>query len=453
LTPLPGKTGPEAGKTVVLLGALCLFLSTLEYLVPKPLPYLRIGLANLPLMLALDLLSPRYFSLLALIKIAGAGLVGGTIFSYVFIFSVLGSAASALVMYGLRTARFGKPDNPQGSPALRRSPKHRWRFSLAGIGVAGAMCSGGVQLFLARFLVFGEAARYLIPPFLAVSLITGCALGLFCEHFCRRSLWYRSLLAPESLEPRFVQPVESGQSAAGGPPPLPRTLNRRSRRRELWRYQWDRRFAGPELIVAGFIALLLFLLNPSTIGRFLQFLFFWLCAWASGRKNNPFITLSVVLGVILVNLLVPYGRVLAELGPLHITAGSLEGGLRKGFTLEGLIMLSSAVIRGKTSGSLPTWLKGKSRPAMLGHLAVFGRFLGESLAIFSVLQESRGRVRPGHLIEDVDGLLFELDRTPVPVEREATDQTTRRTVGLAALGRLWLVLGLLITAALTAMPL
>jgi heptaprenyl diphosphate synthase len=176
-------------------------------------------------MLALDLLSPRYFGLLALIKIAGAGSVGGTVFSYVFVFSLAGSAASALVMYGLRRVSAG----PGRAGARRRASAGWARLSLAGIGVAGAVCSSGVQLLLARFLVFGEGVRYLIPPFLALSLLTGCALGLFAEQFCRRSRWYRAALVPgtagaqEAPDGRAQVPagaVYAGGARAGRPAPV-----------------------------------------------------------------------------------------------------------------------------------------------------------------------------------------------------------------------------------------
>ncbi|MDR1230490.1 MAG: heptaprenyl diphosphate synthase, partial [Spirochaetaceae bacterium] len=38
----------EAGirKTAALLGAFCLFLSSIEYMIPKPLPFMRLGIAN-----------------------------------------------------------------------------------------------------------------------------------------------------------------------------------------------------------------------------------------------------------------------------------------------------------------------------------------------------------------------------------------------------------------------
>jgi heptaprenyl diphosphate synthase len=139
----PQSTAPrsEPGRAaslelVAFLGGLSLFLSTVEYLLPKPVPFLRIGIANLPLLIALDLLSPAHLLLLATLKVIGQGLVTGTLFSYVFIFSAAGSYASALAM--LATRRLAGP-----------------RIGLIGIAVSGALCSNLGQIGLARLLVFG----------------------------------------------------------------------------------------------------------------------------------------------------------------------------------------------------------------------------------------------------------------------------------------------------------
>jgi heptaprenyl diphosphate synthase len=138
---------------------------------------MRIGIANLPLMLALDLLPFNLFLLLVGIKVLGQGLVTGTIFSYIFLFSLAGTGISALSMFGLR--RLLRPD----------------RISLIGISVLGALLSNGAQLVLAWAFIFGQSARYITPPFLAMGIITGLGLGLFCESFIRRSRWYAALLA------------------------------------------------------------------------------------------------------------------------------------------------------------------------------------------------------------------------------------------------------------------
>lgn len=182
--PLPANTGkpppcpagglgsPALRKTISLLGAFCLFLSAIEYMIPKPLPFMRIGIANLPLMLALDIFPFHCFMILAAIKALGQALITGTLFSYIFLFSLAGTGLSAVVMYALRRALGQK------------------RVSFVGIGTAGAMTSNVSQLALAHVFIFQDAVRFIAPPFLCAGLITGIALGFFCETFARRSQWY-----------------------------------------------------------------------------------------------------------------------------------------------------------------------------------------------------------------------------------------------------------------------
>ena len=171
LTALPGNA-PSPRKTIALLGALCLFLSTIEYMIPKPLPFMRIGIANLPLILALDLFPFPIFMVLAAIKILGQALITGTLFSYVFLFSLAGTVSSAVCMYALRRL-LGKD-----------------RISFIGIGTAGAMISNVTQLALAWVFILRNNVRYIAPPLLAAGLVTGIVLGAFCELFTRRSRWY-----------------------------------------------------------------------------------------------------------------------------------------------------------------------------------------------------------------------------------------------------------------------
>ncbi len=167
LTEFPGR------KNLALLGALCLFLSAIEYMIPKPLPFMRIGLANMPLMLALDIFPFTAFLLLVCVKIIGQALITGTLFSYVFLFSLVGTFLSAALMFALRRL-LGK--------------KH---ITFVGIGTAGAVISNLSQLALAHFFIFKGNVRYIAPPFLLTGLITGIALGVFCEAFTRVSKWYQ----------------------------------------------------------------------------------------------------------------------------------------------------------------------------------------------------------------------------------------------------------------------
>jgi heptaprenyl diphosphate synthase len=377
------QSGREKPGTLALLGSLCLFLSIIEYLIPKPLPFMRIGLANLPLLLALDIFGPKNFFLLALIKVLGQGIIGGTLFSYVFLFSLAGTFASAALMYSLR-AIFGKKF-----------------IGFAGLGCVGAMASNGVQLLLAHYLIFDTALRYLAPPFLASGFVTGIALGIFCEYFCRHSTWYKKHTM--NIPPHIHSCNSSINSCRTEGTPFvdnilvsPR-LNRSQR--------WNTSFRADELFFAGLLMALIFLFGRSMSARIVQFLFFCLLAWLSGKKNNILITSLIMVGIVFFNLLAPYGKILAVIGPLRITEGSLLMGLEKALTLEGLVMLSRACI--KSDLRLP---------------GSVGSLLGESLRILELMRERKSIISHGHVIGGIDTLMLEMETTH-PAEPENVSGT------------------------------
>ena len=161
-------------EITAFLGALCLFLSAVEYLIPKPVPFFRLGLANLPLLLGLRFLNPVDLILVLLLKVLGQGLINGTLTSYVFLFSFAGSAASVLMMSGVY--RFGG--------------KH---VSLVGVSLSGALGSSIVQVALAVSFVFGETARVIAPFSIASGIITGLVLGVFAERFVSSSSWLKGI--------------------------------------------------------------------------------------------------------------------------------------------------------------------------------------------------------------------------------------------------------------------
>lgn len=171
----------QDGFRLLFFSALCLFLSMVEYAIPKPLPFLRLGLANLPVLLAFSKLKIKDVVLLVVIKTLVQGLISGTLFSYVFLFSAAGSSAAAVAMGILYYC------------CVRN--KKRPLVSLVGMSVAGALGNNGAQLLVARYLIFGEAARYIAPVLLCSGLVTGLLLGIFAQRFVSISQWYKSLEA------------------------------------------------------------------------------------------------------------------------------------------------------------------------------------------------------------------------------------------------------------------
>lgn len=166
----------KSQSTLALLGALCFFLSTIEYLIPKPLPFIRIGIANIPIILAIDLFPFGSFMLLVIIKVIGQAIITGSLFSYVFFFSLGGTLASAIGMFVLRKL-IGKNG-----------------ISFIGIGIIGALLSNGMQIALAWFFIFGPSAQFIAPPLLLLGLVTGLILGFFCQKFSEQSRWYEQAL-------------------------------------------------------------------------------------------------------------------------------------------------------------------------------------------------------------------------------------------------------------------
>ncbi len=170
---------PVRVRDVALLAAFALFLSTIEYVIPKPLPYMRIGLANLAIMIGIGCLTMKEYSLLVILKILGQGVLHGTLFSYIFLFSLGGSLSSAVVML-----------------LLYRSLRNR--VSMVGISIAGAFVSNIVQILLARMLLFGQAAWLIAPPFLITGLAASLLLGFFAQGFMERSRWIASRMPGSS---------------------------------------------------------------------------------------------------------------------------------------------------------------------------------------------------------------------------------------------------------------
>jgi len=163
-------------RLLPFLAALCLFLAAVEYAIPKPLPFLRLGLANMPVIIGLFLLPTRDMYKLILLKIIGQALITGTLISYIFLFSAAGSLASGLAMMGVHHL-------------------FKERISCIGLSLAGAAANNIAQLVVARLILFGSATRYIAPILLISGAVTGLLLGIFVQLFIQKSKWFRGLHA------------------------------------------------------------------------------------------------------------------------------------------------------------------------------------------------------------------------------------------------------------------
>ncbi len=290
-------------NTIALFAALSLILSIVELVIPKPFPFFRLGLANLPLLIALTFFTVREFFILVLLKIFGQAIVAGTLFSYVFLFSAVGSVASGIVMLSFR----------------RAYPR---RVSLVGISVAGAFGSNCAQLLFAAWLIFGRSTRLIAPPFLLIGTVSGVLLGLAASYMLRHSKWLRGYFCsdPESFTERKVTDRDDWSAA------------RRNTASDLL------------LLWSGLLMIPPFILQPDPVLKAVQMSLFLLYGILIGKRVKILPGIIIIASVTAAAVLNPIGEVLFYAGTFPVTEGALVQGISRGFNLVGMVYLSRCTI-------------------------------------------------------------------------------------------------------------
>lgn len=142
---------------LALLVALAIVLRGLETLIPNPLPWIRIGLANIMTLLAILLFGLKSGLLLTILRVFIASLLFGTFLSPTFLLSVSAGICSTLAMGGMHVL-FGKT------------------FSPVGISVLGGFTHNLVQLCVAYVVIVKHAEIFYLFPILS---LVGIISGLF----------------------------------------------------------------------------------------------------------------------------------------------------------------------------------------------------------------------------------------------------------------------------------
>jgi len=345
--------------------------------------------------------------LLAVVKVIGMSLISGTLFSFVALFSLVGTMTAALVMWGAR----------------KLGGKY---ISQIGVSVLGAISSNAVQIVIARYVAFGEAAWLIAPVFIVMGLVTGLALGIFAEHFAKVSRWYALASGrPAAREPAAAQPGKYGPGdEASETAPSARdaasaasqatTAHAEARSaakatakaktkaaRDARRSRFEQTFVPWQMAATGLIVAILFILEKNLAVKLGLLIFFIAAAYVAGKPFSFWTTLAVSAGIIAANLLVPSGKVLFQIGPLTITQFALTDGIAKAITFEGLMFLSKASI-----------MRGLHIPGTLGNI------VSSSFLYYDRIIEYKGKIHASSLSADVDGMMFavwkkETDAAPV----------------------------------------
>ena len=149
-------------------------LGALEGLLPRPVPFLKLGLANVAVVFALVRDGAESAVTVGLVRVVAVALVSGTLATPTFALSVGGAALSLAAMALL----------------LRLFPA---AVSVVGLSVAGGEASISGQLLAAGFLLPGLPLGDLAAPALAWGCVSGAIVGVAANWLLRRGRLSKAL--------------------------------------------------------------------------------------------------------------------------------------------------------------------------------------------------------------------------------------------------------------------
>lgn len=140
-----------------LLAALALIFSYIEVLIPfnPGIPGIKLGIANLVIIVALYYLGPKYALTVNLVRILIAGLLFNGMFGALY--SLSGGLLSWLVMVLLQKTRL---------------------FSVTGVSMAGGVAHNLGQLLTAAFIVSNIKVFIYFPVLIFSGMICGTLIGI-----------------------------------------------------------------------------------------------------------------------------------------------------------------------------------------------------------------------------------------------------------------------------------
>ena len=146
--------------------SLALILSYVDLLIPINfgIPGMKLGLANLLVVILLYKGCPRDALLLSVIRILLSGLIFGNMFS--IFYSLGGGLLSLAVMVFL---------------------KKTGQFTVAGISIGGGASHNVGQLLVAMFVVQTYQVGYYLPVLLIAGVITGAVIGILSAEVLKRT--------------------------------------------------------------------------------------------------------------------------------------------------------------------------------------------------------------------------------------------------------------------------
>lgn len=164
--------------SAAMLSCLALIFSYIEFLIPIDfgMPGIKLGLANLLIIIALYGLQWKYALTINIARITLSGLLFSGVFG--LIYSLAGGLLSFLIMVILKNTK---------------------KFSIVGVSMAGGVFHNLGQIIIAAQLVSNIKIFYYFPVLLFSGIATGIIIGFFA--------YYLAVKMPSSLFPNLKKNV------------------------------------------------------------------------------------------------------------------------------------------------------------------------------------------------------------------------------------------------------
>lgn len=290
----------KSREKLAFLTALTLLFSYIEMILPRFLPFFRLGLSNVVILLSLEL-DFTAFILLAVLKSVSSSLMGGTLFSPFFLISFIQSILSALAM---RTAYklFSKKI-----------------ISLYGLSVLGAAVSALVQIFLSS-IYLGQGTFVLLGPMLIFNVVSGLFVAFVAQ------------------SQKVTNYIEKMYDVGG------RTLAESENESENKKQMLQKK---PLQIIflfflIGFSASLFFIKSIAVLS--VAFVAGFILQKICGRKIFILPHISLWIFIFIAAIFLPNGQVLFKIWRISITRGAMLLALRKALTLSAVSALSQCAV-------------------------------------------------------------------------------------------------------------
>ena len=155
---------------IAMLLAMAIILSIVESFIPIWVPGVKLGLANVIILIMLYEFKSTEAFLVQLLRILIASLLRGTFLGPQFAMSIAGGLLAFIGMFLFVRIKL---------------------FTPVGVSAFGAVCHATGQILAAMWLLGTGAVIYYLPFIMALSLATGIVSGIIADIYLKRSITNR----------------------------------------------------------------------------------------------------------------------------------------------------------------------------------------------------------------------------------------------------------------------